>query len=85
MSKISKRPASEDHEEGGASDGVDSSPLRDTDLVTILVNRDPLLKVNVKTWADRIEKARKRGLGEGFEIGRRESAEKIKEQDTLIK
>ena len=81
MSKISKRPASEDHEEGGASDGVDSSPLRDTDLV----NRDPLLKVNVKTWADRIEKARKRGLGEGIEIGRRESAEKIKEQDTLIK
>ena len=81
MPKISERPASEDSEEGEASDGVDPSPSRDTRLV----HRDPLRKVNDKTRADHTEKARKRGLEEGIEIGKRGSAEKIKAQDTLIK
>ena len=81
MPKISERPASEDSEEGEASDGVDPSPSRDTRLV----KRDPLIRVNNKTRADRTAKARKKGLEEGIEIGKQESAGKIKERDTLIK
>ena len=60
---------------------MDPSPSRDTRLV----HRDPLQKVNDKTRADHTEKARKRGLEEGIEIGKWESAEKINAQDTLIK
>ena len=74
MSKNSKRPASEDREEGEASDCVDPSPSCDSHLV----KRNPLLKVNDKTRADPVpdstEKARKIGLEEGIEIGKRESA-----------
>ena len=51
------------------------------------MKRNPFLKVNDKTRADSIEKARKGGLEEeidfGIEFGKRESAEKIKKQDTL--
>ena len=82
-----------DSEEGEASEGMEPSPSRSsryTGLITTLVkhDHDPLQKVNYKTRADRTEKARKRGIEEGiekFEIGKRESAEKIKVQDTLIK
>ena len=62
---------------------VDPPPSHDHD--TRLVKRDPLLKVNDKTRADRTEKARKSDLEEGIETGKRESAENIKEQDALIK
>ena len=52
------------------------------------MKRNPFLKVNDKTRADSIEKARKGGLEEeidfGIEFGKRESAEKIREQDTTL-
>ena len=66
---------------GKASDGVDPSPSRDS----CHVKRDPLLKVTDKTRSGSTEKAGKSSLEEGIEIGKRESAEQIKEQDTLIK
>ena len=50
-----------------------------------LVKRNPLFKVYDKTRADRTGQARKRGLEEGIEIAKQESAEKSKEWDTLIK
>ena len=49
------------------------------------MKRDPLRKINDKIRADSTKKARKRDLEEGIEIGKQESAEKIKAQDTLIK
>ena len=77
MSKISKRPEPEDREEGQASDG-DSHPVQRR-------QRNGLSKVNDRSRAERRECVRKRALEEGIEIGKKESADKIKQQDTRIK
>ena len=63
---------------------MDPPPSRDTGLV----KRDPLLKVSDKAPADHPEKARKTGLEEGIEIGKRKIAgnqQAKSRRDTLIK
>ena len=81
VSEISKRPASKDSEEEEASDGVDQSPSRYSRLKVAgqapARTRDPR--------AERTVRARVKGVEEGIEIGKRESAEKIEDQNTLIK
>ena len=46
---------------------------------------DPVKKIKDKTRAERTKRAKRRGIKEGIKFGKRESAGKIKEQDTLIK
>ena len=92
MSKISKRPASEDREEGEASDGVDPSPSRESRDYRLQVagkaparSRDPIQKVKDNSRAERTVKARAKGVEEWIEMGKRESPEKIEDQNTQIK
>ena len=83
MSKISssKRPVPVDCEEGEASDCVDPSPQAASPTRDCLSN----LKIKDRSQKARQEAAIKQGLEEGIEIGKQESAGKIKERDTLIK
>ena len=89
VSKISKRIASEDCEEGEASDGVDPSPSREFKLQVAgkapARSRDPIKKVKYNARAERTVKARAKGAEEGIAIGKRESAKKIEDQNTQIK
>ena len=89
MSKISKRIASEDREEGEVSDGVDPSPSREYKLQVAgqapARSRDPIKKFKDNSRAERTVKARAKSVEEGIEIGKRESAEKIEDQNTQIK
>ena len=89
MSKISKRPASEDRGGVGASDGVDQSPSRDSRLKVAgqapARSCNPIKKVKANPRAERTMRARAKGVEEGIEIGKRESAEKIEDRNTLIK
>ena len=73
MSKISKRPAPVDREEGEASDCVDLSPQ------VAPPTRDCLSKIKDRSRKELREAARKKGLEERIEIGKQEPAETVKD------
>ena len=93
MPRVARRrpggAASEDSKEGEASDGVDPSPPHDSRLkVTCLAlawSRDLISKVKDTSPAEHTARARAKGVKDGIKIGKLESAEKIEEQNILIK
>ena len=88
MSKISKRPASEDREEGKASDGASRDSRMQVACQAPALSRDPIKKLKDNSRAERTVKSRAKGVEEGIYIGKRDSAgisRKIEHQNTQIK